>query len=91
MEAEVAPRVGKAELAALSALFVQEVSSAVTGKQQVAKLPKRLAERLVAKGWIEAETFTLGKDRFGVIAVEGYSLTHAGRYLYGENCPEEPE
>jgi hypothetical protein len=48
-------------------------------------------KRLESEGLVQFGAETVGADRFGVIKVSGWYLTHSGRYAYCKSCPDEPE
>lgn len=78
----------KPELAALEALFAAEIEQGLGESAGLARIPKRIADRLIAQGMIEPETRTLGRDAFGAIKVPGYVLTHLGRMTYCATCED---
>ncbi len=55
------------------------------------RLPKNRADRRVEKGLIMRYMMTLGRDRFGLISVPYYALTHVGRYHSCSSCDESEE
>ena len=74
----------KAETAALERIWIREVSGTLPLYSKA-----KIYDRLKDEGLVEFGTFALGKDRFGTIRVEGWSLTHAGRFAYCATCTED--
>ncbi len=68
----------------LERLFAAEVLGRLPF-QSKAKIIKRLHE----EGYIQPMK-TAFKDRFGIMVIDGWQLTHAGRLTYCMSC-DEPE
>ncbi len=79
------------ELAALEALFAAEIGAGTGETLGLCRIPKRIADRLIAQGMIEPYTYTLGRDALGPITVPGYALTHLGRMTYCATCSDEED
>jgi len=77
------PRVTKAQLKALERIFVAEIEGRLPLYSRA-----KIYHEMERDGLVEFGTFNLGRDRFGVIRVEGWSLTHAGRITYCMQCSE---
>lgn len=75
----------KAIFNALERVFAREIEGGVL--QSKAKIYPTLE----ADGMVEHGTLILGRDRFGVISVKGWSLTHKGRIAYCAACKDLPE
>jgi hypothetical protein len=71
----------KAELNALEKVFAAEIEGRLPF-QSKAKIYRRLCD----DGLLAPMERRIGADRFGVIIVSGYELTHAGRILYCSQC-----
>ncbi|MGH8261384.1 MAG: hypothetical protein ACREUG_17010 [Steroidobacteraceae bacterium] len=80
------PRLNKATMDALERVFAAEIEGRLPLYSKA-----KIYDRLCEDGLVEFGTFNLGKDRFGVIRVQGWSLTHAGRLAYCMNCPDLPD
>ena len=79
----------KAELAMLESVWVAEVNNLLPYQPSSrAKKQKEIAEKLVTEGFLEHD-----KTIMSGVRVEGYALTHAGRFYYCSNCEDadEPE
>jgi len=79
----------KAVMNALEKVWSAEIDAALAGRpfwcfQSKAKIYMRLAE----EGLVEWTIVVLCGEM--PVRIEGWELTHAGRWLYCENC-EEPE
>lgn len=83
METIEVPRVTKAQFKALERIFAAEIE----GRLPLYSKAKIYREMEVA-GLVHFGTFNLGRDRFGVIKVEGWGLTPAGRLTYCMQCSE---
>lgn len=86
METVDIPRLTKARLKALERVFAAEIEGRLPLYSKA-----RIYNEMAADGLVEFQTFNLGKDRFGVIKVSGWSLTHAGRIAYCMSCRDVPE
>lgn len=79
----------KAELAMLENVWVAEVNNLLPYQPSTqAKKQKEIAEKLVSEGFLEHD-----KTIMSGVRVEGYALTHAGRFYYCSSCEgsDEPE
>jgi hypothetical protein len=81
-------KMNKAELAMLENVWVAEVNNLLPYQPSAqGKKQKELAEKLVSEGFLERDQTIISGVR-----VEGYSLTHAGRFYYCSNCEDaDPE
>ena len=72
----------KAEIDFLGRVFARNVEGLSLQSKS------KMAKDLEARGLIFHERRTVGKDRFGAICIDGYSLTYAGNYAYcsSERC-----
>lgn len=86
METVDIPRLTKARFKALERIFAREIEGTLPFQSRA-----KIYDEMAADGLVEFGTFNLGKDRFGVIKVSGWSLTHAGRISYCMNCRDVPE
>lgn len=77
------PLLTKSQLAALEALFVQELPNA--GR---ARIHPATGAALVKKGLAEDIVFTI-PSRLGQVKVKAWKLTIAGHYLYCSSCREQ--
>lgn len=77
----------KRELSLLEKAFTVEVTSAFDGGPGLLHTKSRLAVRMAKEGLLRHVKVTL-PGRFPV-EIEGYVLTHAGRFLYCANAPED--
>ena len=73
----------KAEFKALEKIFAAEVNNRLP-YQSKAKIFTKLAEQ----GLIEPMTREF-RDRFGVMQVKGWELSHTGRLIYCASCNED--
>lgn len=77
----------KAELKVLEKMFASEIDHAMSKN----RLPycfqsrSKLLPELANKGLVEAINFRVGNDALAV-HVEGWALTHSGRFTYCANC-----
>jgi hypothetical protein len=79
----------KAELAMLENVWVAEVNNLLPYQPSArGKKQKEIAEKLVSEGYLEHDKTIISGAR-----VEGYALTHAGRFYYCSTCEgaDEPE
>lgn len=74
------PRLKKSYIAALEKVFAAEIEGRL--HQSHAKVYTELLDI----GMVTHERRSFGRDRFGAIEVEGWSLTHAGRLSYCMTC-----
>lgn len=74
----------KRELAILERAYSAEINSALSGALPIIQSRSRVAEQLAADGYLQKRTIELG-GRLPV-TVEGYELTHAGRFAYCATC-----
>lgn len=72
------------EIRLLEKAFVREISAAIGGISDIYQTKNKLAAKLVKDGLLMEAKDTL-PGRFPV-TIEGYRLTHAGRYLYCSTC-----
>lgn len=79
-------RLLKRHFAALERLFSAEIEDRLP-LQSKAKVFKELE----SMGYAQEGERTFGRDRFRVIAVRGWNLTHAGRLTFCMNCPGDAE
>ena len=77
-------KITKKDYKLLEAIWIKEISGLLP-HQSKSKEYKRLED----EGLVVFDKQSLGKDRFGEIIVEGWYLTHAGRFLYCSNCASE--
>lgn len=74
------------EMKVLERAFEQEIKSALDGTPLcIQSIPKKLAQKLVDDGLMEAHTET-----FKGVKLEGHVLTHLGRMAYCMTCEEKP-
>lgn len=78
------PRLRKNEYAALEKVFAAEIENRLPFQSR-AKIFKQLAD----DDLLEFVTGSLGRDRFGSLEVSGYTLTHAGRWVFCAHCSLE--
>jgi hypothetical protein len=80
----------KSHLAALEKLFVYEINRALdkTHAGFPMQSKAKVYQELEVEHCVERVTVK-HKDRFGEITIEGWELTHAGRWAYCETCDDE--
>jgi hypothetical protein len=76
----------KKELALLEKAYEIEIDSALTGNLGMLQTKSRLAELLVAEGYLQHHTIQFGGQL--PIVSHGYLLTHAGRIAYCLTCDD---
>jgi hypothetical protein len=79
----------KRELKLLENIYESEISGAINGGVGLFQTKSRLAEKLEDDGYIVKDSVKL-YDSFPV-TVEGYRLTHYGRYIYCASCEDTGE
>jgi hypothetical protein len=72
----------KQKLAALEKVFAAEIYNQLPFQSKA-----RIFKRLQDEGYLQPFRRQF-KYRLGVVTVDGYQLTHAGRYLYCKSCEE---
>jgi hypothetical protein len=75
----------KAELSALEKVFAAEIADRLP-YQSKAKIFAVLARQGLIEPMVREH-----RDRFTVIRIEGWQLTHAGRFLYCTSCDDDDE
>jgi hypothetical protein len=78
--------VSKTELKWLEKVWAAEVEGRLP-LQSRAAIYKRLEDR----GLVERMKVEYPPDRFGPIVVEGWGLTHAGRFVYCSSCNDSQD
>lgn len=63
-------------LNALEKIFEREIEGALLHSHA------KVYDELAALGYCERESRKLGADRFGEIVIDGWALTHSGRFAY---------
>ena len=82
----------KRELAFLGRLFEAEIAAGLGERwtEVVKSKASKLVSKLEADGLIQPAQVMAGSGPFAV-KVDGYVLTHAGRFAYCANCEDAPE
>jgi len=83
METVEIPKLTKAQFKALERVFAAEIQGRVLQSRA------KIYDEMATDGLVEHGTLILGRDQFGLIKVEGWSLTHAGRLVYCMQCPSD--
>lgn len=79
----------KRSLGLLERAFVAEVEAGIHGGLDLMQTKSKLAEKLVADGYLEKQSRVLGGRM--AMTVEGYTLTHLGRITYCATCSDEDD
>ena len=69
----------------LERVWAAEIEGRLPFQARASKMLKLLAEEKL----IQPMRTEFGRDRFGAIVVEGWQLTHAGRFLYCSTCTDD--
>ena len=74
----------KKDIAILGRAFDCEVRAALSKCSPIMQTKSAIADCLVSEGLLEKST-----ERIGIATIEGYTLTHAGRFAYCAICEDE--
>ena len=76
-------KIGPAEWTALEALFAQDLPDG-----RPARIRRRLADNLIAKGFAIWREEVICRDRFGTVKANVLRISLRGHAIYCMNCPE---
>lgn len=77
----------KRELQLLEKAFTAEINGALDKVPHIMQTRSKLADKLCDEDLLRKVKLTLRNN----VTIEGYELTHAGRWTYCETCRDEPD